>query len=149
MSNVKKAEARARATNDRSIVAGVDGRVLWCRRLADLIALYENDLGSDLPEPRRSIVRRAATLTIELERLEAKFATAPDGASRAELDGYQRAANSLRRLLESNGLDRVAKVIENPNVTAFNAREAERLKQYENMPEPDYSVSDFTKEGQP
>jgi hypothetical protein len=40
-------------------------------------------------------------------------------------------------------------VVENPNVTAFKLREAERLAQYENMPEPDYSVSDFTKEGSP
>lgn len=112
MSNIKKPEARARASNDRSIVAGVDGRLLWCRRLADLIALFESDLGSDLPEPRRSIVRRAATLTIELEKLEAKFATAPDGATPAQLDSYQRGANSLRRLLESNGLDRVAKPVE-------------------------------------
>jgi hypothetical protein len=110
-SNIKKPEARARATNDRSIVAGVDGRLIWCRRLSDLIALYENELGSDLPEPRRSIVRRAATLTIELERLESKFATAPDGATPQQLDAYQRGANSLRRLLESNGLDRVAKPI--------------------------------------
>jgi hypothetical protein len=56
----------------------------------------------------RSIVRRAATLTVELERLESKFAEAGE-ASATDIDLYQRTANSLRRLLESIGLQRRAK----------------------------------------
>jgi hypothetical protein len=64
-------------------------------------------------EAKKSIVPRAAALTIELERLESAFAVA-DGADEEALDLYQRASNSLRRPLESIGLqgqqrpDRVA-----------------------------------------
>jgi hypothetical protein len=56
-------------------------------------------------EAERSIVRRAATLTVELERLEAVFAVAGE-AQPDQLDLYQRTANSLRRLLESVGIER-------------------------------------------
>jgi hypothetical protein len=57
-------------------------------------------------EAERSIIRRAATLTIELERLEAKFSTLPNGPRADDLDMYQRCSNSLRRLLESIGIQR-------------------------------------------
>jgi hypothetical protein len=53
----------------------------------------------------RSIVRRASVITVELERLEAKFALAGQ-ASADDLDLYQRAAGNLRRLLEAVGLQR-------------------------------------------
>lgn len=71
----------------------------WCRRLRDLIAIHEADAGGhdDLSEPRKSIIRRAATLTVELECLEAQFAT-KGGATREQFDAYQRGANTLRRL---------------------------------------------------
>ena len=53
----------------------------------------------------RSLVRRAAALSVELERLEVKFATAGE-ASIADLEAYGRASNTLRRLLEAVGLQR-------------------------------------------
>jgi hypothetical protein len=53
----------------------------------------------------RSIVRRAAVLTTELEQLETKFALAGQ-ADTGDLEVYQRCANSLRRLLEAVGLHR-------------------------------------------
>ncbi len=57
-------------------------------------------------EAERSICRRAAVLTTELELLEARFAQSGEGASAKELDLYQRASGNLRRLLESIGLRR-------------------------------------------
>ena len=56
-------------------------------------------------EGERSIVRRIAVLTTELERMEEKFAKA-DEINGQELDLYQRTAGSLRRLLESVGVQR-------------------------------------------
>jgi hypothetical protein len=53
----------------------------------------------------RSLVRRCAVLTVELELLEAKFATVGE-ASSDDLDLYQRTAGNLRRLLEAVGLQR-------------------------------------------
>jgi hypothetical protein len=88
----------------------VDGRSTWVRRLRDLIAIHLSDLGGvdNVSEAERSIIRRIATLTVELERMESTFATAGE-ATPAQLDLYQRTANSLRRLLESVGIERRAK----------------------------------------
>jgi hypothetical protein len=86
---------------------GVDGRSTWVRRLRDLIALHLSDLGGDdaVSEAERSIVRRVATLTVELERMESGFALAGE-ALPVQIDLYQRTANSLRRLLEAIGIER-------------------------------------------
>jgi hypothetical protein len=71
------------------------------------MGLHLSDLGGEdvVSEAEKSIVRRAATLTVELERLELKFAKEGE-ASTGDLDLYQRTSNSLRRLLESVGLER-------------------------------------------
>jgi hypothetical protein len=53
----------------------------------------------------RIIIRRASVLTVELERMEAVFATAGE-ASAEDLDTYSRVSANLRRLLESVGLQR-------------------------------------------
>jgi hypothetical protein len=100
-------KGRSRVTNGAAILPGVDGRSTWVRRLRDLMGLHLADLGGSdqVSEAERSIVRRAATLTVELERLELRFATAGE-ASVEDLDLYQRTANSLRRLLEAVGLER-------------------------------------------
>jgi hypothetical protein len=101
------AATRSRISNGSTILPGVDGRSTWMRRLRDLIGLYLSDLGGDdaVSEAERSIVRRIATLTVELERIEAGFAVAGEAQSE-QLDLYQRTANSLRRLLEAIGLQR-------------------------------------------
>jgi len=62
----------------------------------------------------RSIVRRAAVLTVELERLEARFASAGE-ATAVDLDLYIRASGNLRRLLEAVGLHRRARDVTPPN----------------------------------
>lgn len=94
-------------TNGRDMLPEIDGRTLWARRLRDVVTLHVADLGGDeaISEAVRSIIRRAATLTVALEKLEAQFALEGD-ASPADLDRHQRAAGNLRRLLESVGLER-------------------------------------------
>ncbi|MCK1293420.1 hypothetical protein IVB35_22635 [Bradyrhizobium sp. 30] len=102
-----KSQGRSRVSNGSSILPGVDGRSVWARRLRDLIGLHLSDLGGDgaVSEAERSIIRRVATLTVELERMEVGFAVAGE-AQPDQLELYQRTANSLRRLLESVGLGR-------------------------------------------
>jgi hypothetical protein len=107
---LRRPDQRSAVTNGRRLfVAGGDGRSPWARRLRDVMELHISDLGGTdvMSEAEHSIVRRAATITIELERLEAKFSAgeAVDG----DLDLYQRGANSLRRLLETVGLERRAR----------------------------------------
>ena len=101
----RKSLARSRVTNGNKLGAGMDGRLVWARRLRDLIDAYTSDLGEaeDLSQMKRSLIRRAATLTVELERAEASFAEAGK-ADEAALSAYQTTANSLRRILESIGL---------------------------------------------
>jgi hypothetical protein len=73
--------------------------------------------GDVVSEAEKSIIRRVATLTVELERLELTFALS-DGAKPDEIDLYQRTANSHRRLLEAVGLKRVARNV-TPTVEAY------------------------------
>jgi hypothetical protein len=119
-----KPQGRSRISNGSAVLPGVDGRSTWVRRLRDLIALHLSDLGGDdaVSEAERSICRRAATLTVELERMELGFATAGE-ARPDQLDLYQRTANSLRRLLESVGLERRARNI-TPSVAEYIAHVA-------------------------
>jgi len=105
-----KAAHRSRITNGSALLPGVDGRSAWVRRCKDVIAAHLSDLGGEdnTSAAERSIIRRASVLTVELERLEVKFATAGE-ASAVDLDLYQRTAGNLRRLLEAIGLQRRAR----------------------------------------
>jgi hypothetical protein len=99
---------RSRVTNGTALLPGnVDHRSAWARRLRDVLQEHVADLGGDgaVSTAERSIVRRAATLTVELERLEAVFATAGE-ASAEQIDLYSRLAGNHRRLLEAVGLGR-------------------------------------------
>jgi hypothetical protein len=164
----QKDAQKSRVTNGSALLLGVDGRSPWIRRCKDIIAEHVSDCGGsdNISAAERSLIRRAATIATELERLESKFAAAAQGkftprllllaensmamaaryqpmrtnddgtkvvnpehneehyakwmaaareairavaaseASAADLDAYQRAANSLRRLLEALGLKR-------------------------------------------
>jgi hypothetical protein len=106
---------RSVITNGRKLLAGVDGRNPWLRRAKDLIREHVSDLGGpdNVSVAEVSIIRRAATITAELERLEAKFALAGEADSE-DLDLYLRGANNLRRLLESVGLRRRPRDITDP-----------------------------------
>ena len=95
------------------LLPGVDGRSTWARKAAAQIRAYLAELGGieNCRTAECSIIRRIATLEIELERLEAKFANA-GAAAVADLETYQRCANSQRRLLEAIGLERRAREVE-------------------------------------
>ena len=103
----QKDPGRSRVTNGTTLLLGVDGRSAWIRRCKDLIGEHLVDLGGEdnASAAERSIVRRACVLTVELEQLEAKFATAGQ-SSPEDLDLYQRTAGGLRRLLEAVGIQR-------------------------------------------
>jgi hypothetical protein len=96
---------RSAVTNGK-LLPGIDQRSAWVRRCKDVIAQHLSDLGGEdnTSAAERSIVRRCAVITTELEQLEVKFALGQ--ASDSDLDLYQRTAANLRRLLESVGLKR-------------------------------------------
>ena len=95
-------------------------RSVWARRARDIVQAHVSDLGGadNTSEAERSIVRRAAAITTELERLECIFAT--EGEARPDqIDLYYRGANSLRRLLEAVGLERRARDIGPVSLTDY------------------------------
>lgn len=77
MSSARNAR-KSRITNGTALLPGVDGRSVWVRRCTDVIAAHIADLGGadNCCAAERSIIRRASTLTVELERFEVKFAMA-------------------------------------------------------------------------
>jgi hypothetical protein len=103
----RKREARSAVTNGKKLGIG-DGRTKWARRFRDLMFGYAADLGGDeaLTEMQRSMIRRAATLTCELERAEVNFAEAGEADADA-LAAYQTTTGQLRRTLETLGVSRL------------------------------------------
>ena len=65
------------------MLVGIDGRNAWVRRCKDILREHLVDLGGEnnASAAERSIVRRAAVLTTELEHLEAKFALAGEASA--------------------------------------------------------------------
>ena len=111
---------RSRVTNGKTLFAeGGDMRAPWARRLRDVLELHLSDMGGadNASEAERSILRRAATLTVELERLEAKFAEG--NSNNKDLETYQRCANTLRRLLGATGLQRRARDVTPPRLVDY------------------------------
>jgi hypothetical protein len=96
-----------------ALLPGIDQRNTWVRRAKELIADFISDAGGieNTSAAEQAIIRRAAVLIVELERLELKFAKAPQ-ANPVELDMYARCASQMRRLLESIGIRRRARDID-------------------------------------
>lgn len=104
--------ARTRVGNGSAALLAADGRSLWARRYREMLADHVSDLGGVemVTASELSILRRACALAVELEAMEATFAS-DGGADPKALDVHQRASGSLRRLLESVGLERRAKAV--------------------------------------
>ena len=103
-------QLRSRVTNGRTVFAiGGDGRGAWTRRWKDLCEAHTNDCGgaSRLTEAKLSLCRRAATLEVQLEQLEAQMSEGKD----VDLSAYAMVAGHLRRILESVGLGRAMKPV--------------------------------------
>ena len=120
-----KVQARSRVTNGNRLLPDVDGRTVWARRMRDLIHAHTADMSgeAEISEAERSLIRRAATIATELERLEAQFAAA--GAADPEtLDLYGRQAGTLKRILEGIGLKRRPRDVTPDLITHIEGRAA-------------------------
>jgi hypothetical protein len=111
-SDIGVSKLRLAITNGTRMLADLDHRGAWARRLKDLIGGQVADLGGEemVSEAEKVLVRRAAMLTLQLELMEQRFAANEAGeASPKQIETYQRCTNTLRRTLESLGLKRRAK----------------------------------------
>ena len=107
-SEFTSSKLRSAISNGSAVLADVDHRSAWMRRLKDLIDDMASDLGGHdaISTAEQVIVRRASMLTLQLEIMDRGFALNEGVATAKEIETYQRCANSLRRLLESLGLQR-------------------------------------------
>ncbi len=85
-------------------VAGLDGRSQTARRFRDLIEIWTSDLGGAdrLSEGQRQLIRRAASLSIMAEAIEADLARDLD----CDVTVYGTVCDRLRRIVETLGLER-------------------------------------------
>ena len=104
-----KSNRSAITNGNRQFALGGDGRGAWVRRWRDLAELHMIDRGGEglLSEGQKSLCRRAATLEVNLEQLEANMS---EGQG-VDLDVYNRLAGNLRRLFETLGLERVPRPV--------------------------------------
>ena len=110
--DITQRKVRAALSNGTSLMLrDVDGRLAWARRLRDLVADHTSDLGGDdnISASERVLLKRAAMLTLQLEMLECRFAEQDGMATTLQLNDYQRALNTCRRVFEALGLRRRAR----------------------------------------
>jgi hypothetical protein len=98
---------RSAVTSGRKLFVEGDPNSAWSRRFHDLVLGHVSDLGGAdlLSEAQFSLIRRAAAIECELERLDARLSIGEP----VDLDSYGRCAGHLRRLFETIGVQRVAR----------------------------------------
>jgi hypothetical protein len=102
------ATLRSAVSNGSVLLPDLDHRSAWARRLRDLISDHLSDLGGEdrVSSAEMLLVRRSAMLALQLEMMEQRWAQNDGAAGPKSLNNYQRATNTLRRTLESLGLQR-------------------------------------------
>jgi hypothetical protein len=95
------------ANGNATLLGGKDERAVYVRRMKEIAQDYVADLGGieSTSTAQRSLIRRAAVLTVEMEKLETRLAEDPMSGERT-LDLYSRTAGNLRRILETLGVKR-------------------------------------------
>lgn len=103
-SSAKKPTARSRITNGKELLANIDGRSTEARRYRDLCFSFSDDCGgaASLTEAQRALVRSAAALSIQSEKLQGAMIRGEDVSD----EQMTRVANSLARTLQRLGLKR-------------------------------------------
>lgn len=74
-SNIKPSRQRSAVTNGKRAFVDGNGNAAWTRRWRDLVLAHAQDAGGaeNLSEAQSSLIRRVATIEIELEQLEGKL----------------------------------------------------------------------------
>jgi hypothetical protein len=111
---------RSAVTSGRNLLLKGDPNSAWSRRYHDLISGHVADMGGAdmLSEAQAALIRDAAALEIELERMRGMLSE----GQKVDLDLYGRVAGQRRRILESIGLERKAREV--PSLAEYLARKA-------------------------
>lgn len=117
--DTKQYARSAVANGSRLFVQELDGRTALARRYRDLVGEFTRDMGGDPSEAMKQLIRRAAAMSVWCEAQEVRLANGDD----IEIGPLTTAANSLRRILQDIGLERVAKDITPDLATYLRQRE--------------------------
>ena len=100
---------RSTVTNGRHLHVEARGDTRWARRFKDILGEIISDMGGPdrLSEGQRQLARRAATLSLECERLEGKAVLGEE----IDLDLYGQMTDRLGRTFHRLGLRRVPKTV--------------------------------------
>ncbi|RWM57441.1 hypothetical protein [Mesorhizobium sp.] len=114
-----KTKGRSGVSNGNKTFVAADGRTVWAKRFRDLVSDHASDLGGseNLSQSQKALVRRAAALGIELERMEGDLA---EGRP-VDLDLFGRLSGHQRRILETLGIERKAKNV-TPTLQQYRAQ---------------------------
>jgi hypothetical protein len=102
---------RSAVTSGRKLFVEGDPNSAWSRRYHDLVVGHATDLGGydTLSNAQMSLIRRAAAIEAELERLDSLMSRGEE----VDMDSYARVAGHLRRLFETLGLKRQPRLVPN------------------------------------
>ena len=119
---MKRGKGRSRVTNGSKLLPLADGCSVTARRFRDLYEDISADLGgvAMLSEGQRQLIRRAAMLSAESERMEALAAR---GEAEFDIDLYGMICDRLGRLFGRLGLERKSKDV-TPSLSAYLAGKA-------------------------
>jgi len=94
-----QATSRSKVSNGTRLLQNVDGRSSSARRFRDLVRAYETEVGGNLSEVERGLIRQAAALTFKAETLQA------DLVNGNPVDGDQliRLTGTAKRILSAIG----------------------------------------------
>ena len=92
-----RATTRSKVSNGTRLLQNVDGRSSSARRFRDLVRAYEAEVGGDLTEVDRGLIRQAAALTFKAETLQS------DLVNGVPVDGDQliRLTGTAKRILSA------------------------------------------------
>jgi hypothetical protein len=90
---------RSAVTNGSKLLVGIDGRSPTARRFRDLVAAFEAEIGGNLTEVERGLVKQAAALTIRAEQLQADIVNGKP----VDSDALIRISSTAKRILGAIG----------------------------------------------
>jgi hypothetical protein len=104
-------------TSGRKLLLKGDVNGPWARRYRDVIASLTGDLGGRdmIGEAKAALIRDCAALEIVLEKMRGRMSEGQN----VDAEAYARIAAHRRRLLETLGLERVARDVTPPTLEHF------------------------------
>src|SRR6266705_1787579 len=121
---LRSARTQSIVTNGKRLHVVATGNTPWARRFRDVFDQIAADMGDELSEAQRQIIRRCSLIAIACEKVECEAAIGKM-LDVTTLDSYGRNASRLGRELQRLGLRRQPRDI-TPTVKAYAARSREQ-----------------------